>query len=245
MSGRNTRTQGLTLLTDISVEDADLWQLDLDAIKPLFRSLESNLSEDERERASRYVQQKTREQFVLVRGLLREILAERINSINSGSVTASSLRFGYSQFGKPFLSEYREWQFNVAHTRNVALIAVARHRAVGVDVQWCNPEIDIEKAMTKAYSDSEKTLLQELAPQSKRAMSFQLWTLKEAYVKADGRGLSLDLKNIDVAATLAPSSFISNEENKGQQYELQPVDLTHLGLCDYKAAIAIERKERQ
>jgi 4'-phosphopantetheinyl transferase len=240
MSGRNTGIQGVTRLTDIPIADVEIWHLDLDAIRTHLERVKHHLSSDEQERANHFIQRKTNEQFVLVRGLLREILAERINSTASESVTPSSLHFSYGCFGKPFLSEYQDWQFNVAHTRNIALIAVIRNRAVGIDVQWCNPDMNINEAMIAAYSDSEK-LLADLDPKAKHATGFQLWTLKEAYAKANGRGLSLKLKNINVSASIDRPAFILDKGREHRGYELQSLNSAHLSFYHCKAAIAVER----
>jgi 4'-phosphopantetheinyl transferase len=162
------------------------------------RRLEKNLSADERERASRFRFARDRDRFIGARGLLREILALYLNA------SPARLSFGYSAHGKPFLAgeEYSTLRFNVSHSFDAMLLAIAHMREVGVDVEGVrnNGVATMEEIAETVLSEPEKQALARLGGEERRMTFLRFWTRKEAYIKADGRGVSLPLERIDVFA---------------------------------------------
>ena len=158
------------------------------------RRLELNLSADERARAARFRFARDRERFVAARGMLREILSLYLDA------EARRLSFGYETHGKPFLAEHGALCFNVSHSLDTVLIAVAHNRKVGVDIECARGSIAVEEIAERVFSASEKQALSSLEGEAKRMAFLQFWTRKEAYIKADGRGMSLLLEHIDVSA---------------------------------------------
>jgi len=133
------------------------WAVRLDVSPEAFYA---TLSEDERRRAARFRFERDRQRFVVARGALRELLGRHLDT------RASELRFVYNSFGKPALSpEFGgRLKFNLSHSADLALIAIATDWEVGVDVEYLRP-------------DKPRTFFEE-------------WTKQEAYVKARGEGLS-------------------------------------------------------
>ncbi len=174
-----------------------VWRADLDFEAPRLLRLEQNLSADERARAARFRFARDRERFIAARGLLREIVALYLNT------AARQLSFDYSAHGKPFLAgkEHSTLRFNVSHSFDAMLLAIARMREVGVDVEGVrNKGFATEEIYDTVLSEPEKQALARLGSEDKRTTFLRFWTLKEAYIKADGRGVSLPLKRIDVSA---------------------------------------------
>jgi 4'-phosphopantetheinyl transferase len=161
------------------------------------RRLEQNLSADERERASRFRFARDRDRFIGARGLLREILALYLNA------SPRRLSFGYGAHGKPFLAgeEHSTIRFNVSHSFDAMLLAVAHMREVGVDVEGVrNNGVAMEEIAETVLSEPEKRALARFGGEDERTTFLRFWTRKEAYIKADGRGVSLPLERIDVSA---------------------------------------------
>ena len=246
MSERSPEPTGLTSLAP-PYAGIEIWHIDLEMARTHRERVEKHLASDERERAEFFSQAKSGEQFILVRGLLREILAVCINASDVTTVTASSLRFSYGSFGKPFLAAHHDWQFNVTHSRNSALLVVAHNRVVGIDIQWCDPAFDTQKVVETAFSNYEKQLLLDKECEQERAMFFQIWTLKEAYTKANGHGLSINLREIDTSAAIKAPAFpmIWHREQgnwrSASRFELHSLKLPDYINKNYRAAIAIER----
>ena len=136
--------------------------------------------------------------YVAAHGLLRHSLSAR-TGYNSGS-----WRFALSPGGKPFVEEpaaASAIRFSLSHTRTMVAVAIADGYDIGVDVEacGCSNTIDLNIA-EKYFTSSEITLLRELSElESKNQIFLELWTLKEAVVKATGLGLSQSLDSFSIA----------------------------------------------
>jgi 4'-phosphopantetheinyl transferase len=195
--------------------------------------LELHLSADERARAARFRFTRDRERFVAARGLLREILSLYLD------VEAQRLSFGYGTNGKPFLAEHSALRFNVSHSFDTMLIAVAHEREVGVDIECARSSIAVEEIAETVFSASERQALSSLESEAKRMAFLRFWTRKEAYIKADGRGVSLPLEHIDVSA---PTDRVSAlDEATGEWRMLTDWTLRTLAAGpDHPASLAVE-----
>lgn len=179
-------------------DEIHIWRAYLDCDETLLRRFETTLASDERLRADRLCHQRDRNDFVATRGILRELLGEYLDSC------PGHLEFDCNKRGKPFLktgSMLRPVQFNVSHSRGLALLAFAESRHLGVDVELVRPEFAVDELAERYFSLQEVTELRAL-PSSLRADGFFLcWTRKEAYVKARGDGLYIPLESFNVSLT--------------------------------------------
>lgn len=98
----------------------------------------------------------------------------------------------YNEYGKPFLKKDCGWHFNISHCRKLAACAVAQS-PIGVDVEKIRhfPELVLKRCFTEREAELIKN------SSNSDLTFFQLWTLKEAYVKAIGRGLSYPLRDAE------------------------------------------------
>lgn len=123
--------------------------------------------------------------------------------------TARDLRFDYGPHGKPALRLMETAPgpaitFNLAHTGGLALCAVARGRAVGVDVESIRPALAEERLAERFFAAREVVTLRNLPRAEQPLAFFRCWTRKEAFLKARGDGLTLPLDSFEV--TLAPEA---------------------------------------
>ena len=174
-----------------------VWRVTLDANATRLGRLEHHLSADERVRAARFRFDRDRSYFIAAKGLLREILSLYLNTL------PNQLSFRYGAHGKPHLVRegYSDLRLNVSHSSGTALFAVTQGREVGVDIEHISPDVPVEKLAETVFSVPEKHSLTHLDDKTKRMAFFRLWTRKEAYMKADGRGVSLPLERIDVSSS--------------------------------------------
>jgi len=199
------------------------------------RCLERNLSDDERARASRFRFARDRDRFVGARGLLREILGLYLNA------SPGRLSFGYGAHGKPFLAgEHSTLRFNVSHSFDAMLLAIAHMREVGVDVEGVrNNGVGMEEIAETVLSEPEKQALARFDGEDKRTNFLRFWTRKEAYIKADGRGVSLPLERIDVSSPEGRIAVL--EEPRGEWRTCSRWELRTLATVPgYVAALAAE-----
>ncbi len=177
-------------------DEVHLWRIDLAAVAQEEQRWKQILSADEQERAARFHFSRDRQCFTATRGLLRTILAGYIDS------DPSELVFSYSQREKPSLTPSptgSQVEFNVSHSGTIALLAFARGRALGVDVEQLRDNFDHDTIAHRFFSEEEQRQLAALSPSERYHGFFRCWTRKEAYIKAQGTGLSLPLHQFDVS----------------------------------------------
>jgi 4'-phosphopantetheinyl transferase len=148
--------------------------------------IESALSPEERERGARFAPPDARRRFVVARMALREVLSSYLG------LRPEDVALGAGNLGKPLMAEQADaWlHFNLSHSGETAVIACARDRDVGVDIESLRQDLDHDAVVERYFSAAEKLEWATL-PDSERAQAFlRGWTCKEAYVKALGEGLS-------------------------------------------------------
>lgn len=165
------------------------------------------LDETERSRAGRFHFSEDRRAYVCAHALARCAL-EQISG-----VPARALRFRLGAYGKPDVSGFRDEnrpRFNLSHTRGLVACAVARNRDLGVDVEQVSPDVDIDALAHQVFAADEVAYLQCLERHARRHAFFGIWTVKEAYIKAVGKGLSIPLQSFSVS--LAERSLAIGDE---------------------------------
>jgi 4'-phosphopantetheinyl transferase len=159
------------------------------------RKLVETLSEEETENARRFVRESDRDRYIFSHGLLRSILGAYLGC------SPQQLVFGTNEYGKPFLvspNSNNGIQFNLSHSQNVALIAVARQIAVGIDVEYIRRLPDAHEIVDRFFSTNERRFLFSLPPAEFNEAFFACWTLKEAFAKGLGKGLSYPLDKLNL-----------------------------------------------
>ncbi len=169
--------------------------------------LQASLSEDERLRAGRFVLELHRRRFAAARGTLRELLARELGE------APRALCFEYGPHGKPRLRG-AELFFNVSHSQDRALYALARGRELGVDIEALREDLDHEAIATRFFSTSEREALRLVTAAERASAFFSIWTRKEAFVKLLGGGLAIALDSFDVSLD-EPSGLLRAPEGAG------------------------------
>lgn len=176
-------------------DEVRVWHSTLDLPLACLAGMYQSLSADERERVGRFRRIADAKRSIIGRGYLRVLLGWAIG------LRAEELQFEYDEFGKPSLaaSYGSELQFSVSHSGNLVLIALARGRSVGVDVEMVRTDIDVADLAKRFFSTAESEKLAALTEPVLYDAFFACWTRKEAFVKAKGRGISLPLDTFEVA----------------------------------------------
>ncbi len=166
-----------------------MWRASLDEARSL-PVLERLLARDEVARADRFRFSRDRSRYVTGRGILRLLLARYTG------LDPARLEFRYGAHDKPELAG-ADPQFNLAHSGPVALYAISAQE-VGIDVELAQADFAGERIPENFFSAVEVEALRSL-PSAEQPMAFlRCWTRKEAFIKARGDGLSLDLAAFDV-----------------------------------------------
>jgi len=162
------------------------------------------MSRDEHERMARLVFERDRQRFLLTRALVRNMLSRY------APVKPADWQFIANAHGRPEILDapagVPDLRFNISHTDGLIACAVTIGREVGVDVEHVNRRLTQDVA-TRFFAPAEVAHLQSLTEDEQDRVFFDYWTLKEAYIKARGFGLSLPLA--DFAFHLAPGTMPS------------------------------------
>ena len=167
----------------------------LDQPANIVAGLRGVLSASEIERAERFRVDRGAERYIVGRGVLRRLL-ERCTG-----VPARDLNFRLNEFGKPELPG-SEIMFNLSHSHGIALLAVTRGRAIGVDIELIREEVMVDKIAERFFSPAEADAIAALPAHQRSEAFFSCWTRKEAWIKARGQGFSIALNSFEVS--LAP-----------------------------------------
>jgi 4'-phosphopantetheinyl transferase len=170
----------------IQIDGIDLWFASLDEpVAGELNRLHSMLSADERERAARFHFERDRRRFIAGRGLLRTILGECVGC------APGELTFRYGPNEKPSLGgnlANSPWRFNLAHSDELVVYAVARDVDLGVDVERLHEVPEWESIGEQLFPPEEFARLRATAAAQRIAEFFRIWTRTEARLKASGSG---------------------------------------------------------
>lgn len=173
-----------------------IWCADQARLQPHLATLHHWLSPDETTRASRFVFEHLRRYFAANRGLLRLLLSRYVGA------SPEQLQFTYNEQGKPALESPQTspaLHFNLSHSGQLMLVAVALNHSPGVDVEAERPMPDMHKLAGRFFTPTEAQRLQNTPPPQQARTFFQHWVQKEAFIKAIGQGLSFPTTGFEIS----------------------------------------------
>lgn len=129
------------------------------------------------------------------RALFAELLIRYI-AIKSKSLENKDICFFINEYGKPYFKNIYDFHFNLAHSGNWVICGVD-NVPIGVDVEKIEP-IDCLSISKNYFSDEECRNLREVNPSKRKSYFYEIWTLKESYIKAIGKGLYLPLDSFTI-----------------------------------------------
>ena len=199
-----------------------LWYADLNQWQSQADELKRILSQDERDRADRFRFERDRSRFILCRGALRQILSCYLQT------QPETIQFAYTRHGKPYLTESNPEHhlcFNLSHSEQTALFGVSRDQAIGVDLEYIRPVESLSLA-DRFFSAREAQRLRSLPVMQQQPAFFQLWTAKEAYLKAIGIGLS-QLTQIEIDFTAQSPQLVDLQtQSPLTDWTIQPIAMS-------------------
>jgi 4'-phosphopantetheinyl transferase len=220
--------------SQIKLEEVHIWR----GFMPvkLDQRMTAALSAEETQRATCFLRQEDRQRYSFSHGMLRAVLGYYL------SVDPQSIVYKNNPFGKPSL-----WQsvsepdicFNMAHSAEMVAVAVTCRAAVGIDVECMREIQEVDHIITRNFSPEEQRYLRGSSERQDLERFFTCWTLKEAFIKAIGMGLSYPLQTFNIinSHTGTPVSgrvtLQESTERKWYQFPFQPHP-------SYRAAIVVE-----
>ncbi len=220
-------------------DEVHVWYIDLPVWEKDAESLLSLLNQEEKERAARFKFPAPRNQFVISRAMLRQVLGRYI------CIEARDVHFRTTPNGKPELAEtsgaHNDLCFNLSHTAGAAVIAVTQKRQVGIDVERIRADTNALELADRFFSRPEVEWLQSQPASEQIPAFFTCWTGKEAYIKAHGEGLSMPLSSFGVLPDVGTDGFklqlkVFENPEEARRWFICQLDLG----TDLRAALAVE-----
>lgn len=179
------------------------------------------------------------EKFVNIKDKIRTVIGElliRTVIVENLKISNKYIRFNKNQYGKPYLKEYPNFCFNISHSGDFVLCAID-DKAIGIDVEEVK-YIECEEIGKNFFTVKEVDYIvnQDLKFQLDRF--YEIWTLKESYIKCCGQGLSIPLKSFSIEIDQFDNIKVSsNNEYKEHVFKLFDIEL------GYKVAVCSLNKE--
>jgi 4'-phosphopantetheinyl transferase len=154
------------------------------------------LSKDEQARAAKFKFDTDRRLFTVAHAALRSICASYLQTV------PRSVECAEGPYGKPkLLSDSRGGlRFNLSHSGELALVAAALKREIGVDLESVR-DFDFDQVAERFFTAREVATLRSLPKPRQRSAFYKCWTSKEAFLKAKGTGLFGKLDEVEITST--------------------------------------------
>jgi 4'-phosphopantetheinyl transferase len=198
----------------------------------------SHLSADERVRHDRFLFEKDRRLFRAAHSMVRAILSSYVDA------PMESWRFQTNAYGRPHVAAPAQGShlyFNLSHTAGMAAVVVSREPEVGVDVERRHrPNVGVALA-DRYFSSSEVAFLAAEPVEEQPRRFLEIWTLKEAYIKARGKGLAIPLSEFSFQFPKEGGvqiSFAAGFDDRDDAWIFEQ----RLDLRDHLLALAVRRR---
>lgn len=249
MYSRIKQVNKLTLWSSVCAEkrrllptQIDIWYTHLkqDWLPALLHEYRALCSEEEKVQQNRFLKKEDQQNYLVSRGLLRWVLAQYLEDISSKDII-----FRKGRFGKPFIDNLGNVpiQFSLSHTKNLAVLAVVLEEDIGIDIESTEREMDDLSIALNFFSPNEYKHLCNLPSDQFKAEFVKIWTLKEAYLKACGTGLTTPLNQFyfSFANGEIKISFNQSFKDDSSNWQFYHQNLAH----KHHMSLAIKNKHQK
>ncbi len=194
--------------------------------KHIFDELLSFLSSEQQKKILRFKRYEDALRGLTSNILLRFIIATSLNKKND------SIYIYNNEYGKPYIREVDNFNFNLSHSGDWVVCAV-NNVTIGIDIEKIH-DVDLNLS-ARFFSEEEHSYLVSLENTKRREAFFDFWTLKESYIKADGRGLSIPLNSFSFKIEGDYISFTTTNELKDCYFKQYYIDKEYkMSVCSLK-----------
>lgn len=154
------------------------------------------LDESEKETFDAYQREEKKQEFLTGRYLLKNVLSYQFNT------TPSQIAFKISRYGKVLLDHKNSFNtkidFNLSHAKGLVVCALIMDYPIGIDVE--KMDRDLNEIGQRFFHPSEIAYIDHHKDRFKKKLQYELWTKKEAFVKAKGLGMFLPFNEFDICS---------------------------------------------
>lgn len=191
--------------------------------KNIFDELLFFLSDEEQKKILRFRRYEDALRGLTSNILLRSIIVSLLKKKNN------SIHLYKNKYGKPYIKEIDKFHFNLSHSGDWVVCAVDSSQ-VGIDIEKIH-DVDLNLS-ARFFSEEEHAYLISLDDTKRRETFFDFWTLKESYIKADGRGLSIPLNSFSFKIEDDCILFTTTNELKDCYFKKYDIDKAYkMSVC--------------
>lgn len=200
---------------ELQKNHTDIWRVKISDQLNNLTYFKSILNHDEINVASKYHFSKNIQCSIVSRACLKILLGNYLRC------HPSLITLRKNKYGKLFVSKQSNFFFNVTHTDEIILYAFAM-TPIGIDIENTKHNIEFLEIAKIFFSEGEIKKLEKVSEDDLRSTFFRIWTRKEAFIKAIGKGLSLSLNQFEVTAlTEEPACILSIHQKTKHDWFLQ------------------------
>lgn len=190
------------------------------------------LSDEEQKKAHEFKIDFFRKCHLLSRITLRLLLSKYTG------IAPELIKIHKNEYGKPFIKSVNQIRFNVSHSKERLVIVVAPFE-VGIDIEYINPHFDINKILDLTLSKKELLNIKKLKGHLQRRQFYRHWTQKESLLKAMGKGLNVELNELEIFENYIK---IHGEINKNTPWIVTPFNTLNK---NYAGHVAYEHQNNK
>lgn len=195
----------------------------------------ANLSKEEKQKYHKFHFEKDKRLYLISHAMLRLVLSHYIGC------STQSISFKYNSYGKPSITDHSEISFNLSHSKQAIALVLnnGNNLSLGIDIESHKNRGEVIDLAFNYFSTEECELLKNYSTSLQNEIFFKLWTLKESYIKAIGKGLSIDLNKFTFNSLdncINIKHYADEDKNYWQFSQSRPYQ-------DYLLALAIRSAE--
>lgn len=186
--------------------EVHVWNYPLNIVETDMDFFYGLLSDEEKKGIDKIKLQGVRDKRVTSKAIVKDIISKYLG------INSDQIKYSYNRFGKPVLPENINLpclNFNISHSENLGIIALVKKNQIGVDVERLIDLTDIDDIIILCFSKNEQRLFKDLEGLEKTRLFYKIWTGKEAFIKAVGKGFSFPLENISFGLNINKEIMIS------------------------------------
>lgn len=222
-------------VTAIDAKEVHVWRVNMEQSALVGVRAAKALSFDEQSRAALYKFEHLRRRYAVAHTALRLILSGYLGR------DPAAISFSAGPMGKPAIARAPgepSVEFNLTHSGELCLVAIASTRAVGIDIERCDQSIPVDTIARTVFTAHEQAMLRALPKHDKTRAFLSFWTRKEAVLKAIGCGLHVRPDQLEVSIAPAETNVLRAiwDSREAERWKVGPLPLGD----DYVGAIAVE-----
>jgi 4'-phosphopantetheinyl transferase len=194
------------LTRNINKGELHIWRYTVNEQDYAAEKINPILSVEEQEKAARFIQEQHAVKYVCNHRFMRNVLGAYLN------IPAAEIKFSHTPLGKPYI-ENSNLFFNLSRRNKYGLLAIFKDAEVGVDIEYIKELQDVATFSSYSFSEHEKAMIFSNNKTNPEIL-FTFWAFKEAFIKATGTGLSVDISKINLADFFDKETNIMPDDNK-------------------------------